>query len=129
MKKNNRLKILLGFLGAILAVYFSAFSHDCLAIDEETFDKPLRPSVCFIHDDHNDTAGIDDCTVCHHVYEDGKLLEDESSEDSSCSECHYDNNDAKQLGLVVKFHKRCRGCHLDQKTGPITCGGCHTKTN
>ena len=47
-----------------------------------------RTSVPFEHDTHNENADIYECNLCHHVYEDGKLLEDESSEDSSCSDCH-----------------------------------------
>jgi hypothetical protein len=43
-------------------------------------------------------ALIEDCNECHHVYEDGEKLEDESSEDSSCSECHEEKGSGKAPG-------------------------------
>jgi hypothetical protein len=60
-------------------------------------------------------ALIEDCNECHHVYEDGEKLEDESSEDSSCSECHEEKGSG------------CKGCHHENKKGPIMCGQCHVR--
>ena len=52
-------------------------------ISNSVFSKPRQPSVGFMHDEHNEMAGIDDCAVCHHLYEDNTLVQDESSEDLS----------------------------------------------
>lgn len=123
------------FLGGIfLSCFFlmmsnTAFSNDCYTINGETLEDNSndRPFVCFPHDEHNETAEIEDCARCHHVYEDGQLMVDESSEDSSCSECHYNEKQPDELDLIVRYHTLCRDCHLSEKKGPITCGGCHKK--
>ncbi len=83
--------------------------------------------MCFPHDTHNENAGIEDCAVCHHVYEDGKLMEGESSEDTTCAECHTTKGDSKHMELITRYHDRCRGCHLEREKGPVTCGECHKK--
>ena len=57
-------------------------------IEDDGFQKRQRPPAVFKHDDHNETAEIEACNECHHIYEDGEKLEDESSEDQLCSECH-----------------------------------------
>ena len=97
-------------------------------LDNTVFNKTRRPGAVFSHDDHNEKAGLDDCAVCHHVYEKGILVADESSEDSPCSECHalvpaLDN----RFSLSVAFHKRCRDCHFESGKGPVLCGECHIK--
>lgn len=115
-------------LFAVLLVPTFSFSDDCMDIDEGVFTKKQRPFVCFNHDEHNEKAGLeDDCALCHHMYEDGQLVEDESSEDMACSECHAEKNDPKQFELTSAYHKRCRDCHLEKKQGPVTCGACHEK--
>ena len=70
---------------------------------------------------------LKDCAVCHHVYEDGKLMEEESSEDITCAECHTTKGDSKHMELITRYHDRCRGCHLELEKGPLTCGECHKK--
>jgi hypothetical protein len=124
---TRRIKVLGLTVAAAVSLSFAAYSNDCLEFGVDAFTKPTRPFVCFVHDTHNETAGIDDCAVCHHVYSDGKLVEGESSEDQTCAECHARENDVKQLELMTRFHERCRGCHLERKNGPITCGECHKK--
>lgn len=87
-----------------------------------------RPPALFDHDEHNDTAGIDDCAVCHHVWENGQVVAGESSEDSSCSECHgLEKGPDNSMGLANAFHTQCRTCHIDNGKGPILCGQCHRK--
>ncbi|MCP4721670.1 MAG: cytochrome c3 family protein [Desulfobacteraceae bacterium] len=97
-------------------------------LDTSAFETPRRPGAVFAHDEHNEAAELDDCAICHHVWEDNKLVEDESSEDSPCSECHGllpgpDN----RFSLSVAFHKQCRDCHFDSGKGPLLCGECHIK--
>lgn len=97
-------------------------------LDNTVFNKTRRPGAVFSHDDHNEKAGLDDCAVCHHVYEEGILVADESSEDSLCSECHaLVPEPANRFSLSVAFHNRCRDCHFESKKGPVLCGECHIK--
>ncbi len=103
-------------------------SSELERLDNTVFNNTRRPGAVFSHDDHNEKAGLDDCAVCHHVYEKGILVADESSEDSPCSECHAlvpasDN----RFSLSVAFHKRCRDCHFESGIGPTLCGECHIK--
>jgi len=114
---------------ALFITGFYAFSGQELErMDNSSFENPARPGAVFSHDDHNETAKLDDCTVCHHLYEDGKLLEGESSEDSMCSECHgLVKSTQNPIQLQVAFHKRCRSCHFDVNKGPVFCGECHKR--
>ncbi len=112
---------------AVSLISFAAWCNDCMDIDADVFENNTRPFVCFSHDTHNENAGIEECAVCHHVYEAGKLVEGASSEDSTCAECHAIKGDAKQMELMTRYHDRCRGCHLDLKKGPVTCGECHKR--
>jgi hypothetical protein len=101
--------------------------EDMEVVDGGGFLKQQRPAAVFRHDDHNDLAEIEECNECHHVYENGNKLEDESSEDQSCSECHDENSSGKQPGLRKAFHKNCKGCHFENKKGPVMCGQCHVR--
>ena len=94
-------------------------------IDNSIFKTPTRPPAAFEHDAHNEAADIQECNVCHHVYEDGVFMEDESSEDQSCSDCHENEPAARIQPLMKKFHQNCKGCHLEKKAGPVMCGECH----
>lgn len=115
---------LLGF-GLLLA---SAHSQDDREVlDNSWFDQARRPAVAFAHDEHNEAAGLDDCTECHHVYEDGVKSEYDSSEDQSCGECHEIKENGRQPGLMRAFHMNCRQCHLERRQGPVVCGQCHVK--
>ena len=105
-----------------------AFSQeDMEVVDNEGFSKKQRPPAIFRHDAHNETAQIEECNECHHVYENGEKLEDESSEDQSCAECHDEKSNGNTPGLKKAFHSNCKGCHLEQKKGPIMCGKCHVR--
>ena len=100
--------------------------EDMTYVDNSAFEKPHRTAAVFIHDEHNETAGIEDCAECHHVYdEQGNKLEDESSEDQSCADCHEPDDDGSKPGLRKAYHLNCKGCHLDKQKGPVTCGECH----
>ena len=124
----KRAVIVLGALLLSALLLVAAYSQDdMLVVDNSVFPQPQRPPAVFEHDDHNDIAGIDDCQECHHVYEDGVLLEDESSEDQMCSECHDLEPSGSMPGLMKAFHLNCKGCHMEHKAGPVTCGECHRK--
>ena len=101
--------------------------EDMEVVDDGGFSKKQRPPAVFRHDEHNEKAELEDCSECHHVYEDGKKLEDESSEDQSCSECHDEKGDGSRPGLRKAFHTNCKGCHREQNKGPMMCGLCHVR--
>lgn len=96
-------------------------------VDNSVFEKITRPAAVFEHDRHNEISQLDDCIVCHHVYENGKQSEDESSEDMRCVDCHDGSKEGPQLLLRKAYHQNCKGCHLERKAGPILCGECHKK--
>jgi hypothetical protein len=123
--------ILIGIVAVMMGLLMMAAAQsqeDMVVVDNDVFDDPQRPPSVFRHEEHNEAAGIDECNVCHHVYDDdGNLVKDESSEGERCSDCHTYQDDGRQPGLMKAFHTSCKGCHLDQKKGPITCGECHVR--
>ncbi len=109
-----------------------AFSGNQLSelerMDTSGFENPRRPGAVFFHDDHNIAAQLEECDICHHLYEDGVRVEDESSEDSLCMECHLlKPSQDNPISLQVAFHKQCKTCHFNEKKGPVFCGECHVK--
>lgn len=117
---------------AALLIFISLFFQNGLAaedeyIDNSVYDNPTQPQVRFSHDDHNEMAGLEDCSLCHHLYENGVLVESESSEDMPCSDCHRPKLFDEKTTLTTAFHNRCKGCHLKVKKGPVICGECHKK--
>lgn len=113
---------------AFLALIVTAHSQeDMVIVDNDVFDKPQRPPAVFEHEAHNEKAEIEECNLCHHIYEEGKLVEDESSEDQRCSDCHGLEAEENQPGLMKAYHLNCKGCHLKKKSGPVMCGECHVK--
>jgi hypothetical protein len=125
--KKSALFIFVTVLGSILLIASGHSQEDMVVINDDVFDSPQRPPAVFKHDEHNETAGIEECNQCHHLYEDGELVEDESSEDQSCSDCHAENDSGEAPGLTKAFHRNCKGCHLENKKGPIMCGQCHVR--
>ncbi len=120
------------FILAIVVIsaflFVSAYSQEEMTlVDNSIFAKPERTPSIFLHDEHNEKAGIEECNKCHHVYEDGKLLEDESSEDQRCSDCHALKASGNTPALMKAYHTNCKGCHLQEKKGPVMCGECHLK--
>lgn len=101
--------------------------EDMRTVSPDAFIDPQRPAAVFLHDAHNEKAGIENCNQCHHVYEDGKLVEDESSEDRRCADCHGLEDAGRQPGLRRAFHFNCKGCHQEKKKGPVMCGECHIR--
>jgi hypothetical protein len=112
-----------------LAVITNAHSQDDMAlVDNDVFENPRRPPAVFRHDAHNELAQIEECSVCHHVYDEiGRLVEDESSEDQRCSDCHELKTSGGQPALMKAFHTNCKGCHKANKNGPVMCGQCHVR--
>jgi hypothetical protein len=98
-------------------------------MDTSAFEKLRRVPALFDHDIHNENAELEDCDICHHVWENGELVRGESSEESPCSECHDQTPGPKNsMGLANAYHTRCRTCHIDGGKGPLLCGQCHRKS-
>lgn len=114
-------------LSAVLVAY--AFGQeDMVVVENSVFENPQRTPALFEHDVHNEKAGLDDCAECHHVYDDdGRKIEDESSEDLMCYDCHDFKDDGRMPGLRKAFHANCKGCHLTERKGPIACAQCHVR--
>ena len=109
-------------------VFSTRAQEDITHVEDSGFTDRMRPGVRFAHDDHNLAAEIEECNVCHHVYEDGKRIEDDTSEGDLCSECHFAEEDTgPQLPLIVAYHNQCKGCHQTRKAGPVMCAECHRK--
>jgi len=124
----KHLKLILLAAALVGIILLPAFSQeDMEVLDDGGFSKNQRPPAIFRHDEHNEKAEIEDCNECHHVYEEGKKLEDESSEDQICSECHDEKGSGNMPGLRKAFQPNCKGCHLEQNKGPIMCGTCHVR--
>ena len=128
MTHSNRFIIFLIVLFAAVGTGFFCYAEqDLERLDPWAFESPRRPGAVFSHDDHIFLAD-DDCSVCHHVYENGERVPDESSEDLYCSDCHSlkpapDN----PMPLEAAYHNLCRDCHFDRGQGPVLCGECHVK--
>jgi hypothetical protein len=96
----------------------------------EIFKKRQRPPVAFPHTRHME--GELTCKDCHHQYENGENVLDESAlhegnEGIKCSECHDVRG---RIDLQRAFHYQCISCHKKnerekKKTGPRFCGECH----
>lgn len=126
MKRTNRL-LLVAILVSVCFLVPANSQEDMEVIDNSVFEDPQRVPSVFQHDTHNESAEIEECNECHHLYEDGKKVDDESSEDQRCGDCHGTRDDGAMPSLLKAFHRNCKGCHLEKNTGPIMCGECHIR--
>jgi len=126
---QNKLLFVLTISLCCLVMILRAYSQDdMVVIDNAIFENPRRPPAVFRHDEHNELSQIEECNVCHHVYDDnGVLVEGESSEDQRCSDCHHLVASGRKPPLMKAFHTNCKGCHKVQKNGPTMCGQCHVR--
>jgi len=100
--------------------------------DKIVLEGKTRPAVMLPHNRHVE-AGLS-CKDCHHIYENGKNILDESkleggNKDIRCIACHGPKS---RLNPEEAFHSQCAGCHRKyqiekKKTGPRYCGGCHVR--
>jgi len=118
-------------MAVLLTLLFSVSAYsqeDMVVTNSDAFENPRRPPAVFRHDEHNELSKIEECNVCHHVYDEkGRLVEDESSEDQRCSDCHELEASGRQPALMKAFHTNCKGCHKAKKDGPMMCGQCHVR--
>jgi len=128
MKKRTLMAfIFITLIVAVFAVITANSQENVKGVQDSAFKELMRPTVRFMHDEHNEKAEIENCSVCHHTFKEGKLVEDETSEDSECSECHQSKDDKNPIALITAYHANCKGCHVEKETGPIMCAECHTK--
>jgi hypothetical protein len=126
--KKKMLFILTVSLCSLVMIISAHSQEDMAFVDNDMFENSRRPPAVFRHDEHNELAQIEECKICHHVYgEDGRPVEDESSEDQRCSDCHELETSGGQPALMKAFHTNCKGCHKAQKDGPLMCGQCHVR--
>jgi len=100
--------------------------------DKIVLEGKTRPAVTLPHNRHVE-SGLS-CKDCHHIYENGKNILDESkleegNKDIRCFACHGPKS---RLNLEEAFHNQCIGCHMKaqvekKKTVPQYCGGCHVR--
>lgn len=115
-------------LGLVLAAATAYSQEDMQNVDNSEFTNPQRTPAVFFHDTHNENAGIEDCSQCHHLFDDnGQKLEGDSTDTPMCSDCHGARDDGPQPNLRKAFHQNCKGCHLERRKGPILCAQCHVK--
>jgi c(7)-type cytochrome triheme protein len=129
MKKAG-LGMVVGLLFSLMVSLLAAQPEQVTLDHREAFGKKQRPPVLFPHNRHME--GDLSCKDCHHRYEQGKNILDESELEEGkpgirCSECH---DSKSSLKLREAFHRQCIDCHsiLDKagkKTGPRLCGECH----
>jgi len=126
-KRTVALCIGVAVLVSIFALVQAYAQEDIVVIKDSAFEDGQRPPAVFAHEDHNEKAEIEECNVCHHLYEGGNKVEDESSEGMGCSDCHNVKEGFPTRPLMKAYHDLCQGCHKDQGKGPRTCGECHPR--
>lgn len=126
-KRTLTASILLTVMASIIAVFSAGSQEDIKFVKDSAFTSHMRPPVPFTHDKHNETAQIEDCGTCHHVYKDGKRADGETSEGTMCSECHALQKGGNPMPLARVYHLQCKGCHVEKKAGPVFCSDCHQK--
>nr|HID58488.1 acidic cytochrome c3 [Desulfobacterales bacterium] len=132
-KERIILYVAITILISVFALMHVYAQEDVFVVEDSAFkDNRQRPPALFPHDEHNEKARIEECSVCHHVYQDGKRLPEESSEGQECSECHKLKRQDNVRPLMKAYHDMCRGCHQKRKVeakklGPVTCGECHPR--
>ena len=128
-------RVLMITVAALLILTGSPFraQPDNIVLDNsKVLGGKTRPAVTFPHNRHAE-AGLS-CKDCHHIYENGKNVLDESKLEEGnqgirCSACH---GPKFRLNLEQAFHNQCMGCHMkvlkkNKKTGPLYCGECHVR--
>ena len=105
----------------VLALAYA--QEDIKYLEHDIFVDRQRPAASFSHELHADTEGID-CLECHHVYENGQNVWDDSQE-TDCTTCHGLREAGKVVSAMKAFHTNCKGCHDEKGKGPVTCGECH----
>lgn len=106
---------------------------DEITIENKVYRTDRKGSVYFSHTEHAE-GYVDECSACHHDYQDGQNVWQEGQPVQKCSACH---DPSKRKGKVRKlniaYHKNCKGCHqkLAREGGTEApyrqCTDCHAK--
>ena len=62
--------------------------EDMTVIAPDAFGKLTRPAATFVHDQHNEKAGVEDCVLCHHGGSDGVQDPESSTEGIQIGRAH-----------------------------------------
>jgi len=128
MKRKALFILLLSAVMLLAAALAVPGQDDLTRLESDAFKSRQRPPVPFAHDSHNQAAGLSEaCDLCHHVYRDGKRVEDENSLGQSCGDCHALHEKGRVPGLMRAYHGLCTSCHRQSGSGPVTCGDCHPR--
>lgn len=101
--------------------------EDMTVIASDAFEKLTRPPAAFVHDQHNEKAGVEDCVICHHGGSDGVQDTSSSTEGTACADCHAVQPEKGATGLTKAYHQQCIRCHEQSGKGPLACGQCHVR--
>ena len=133
MKKIGKVLCLKILFSALMLSVAGAQPEEILINNVEGYKRKQRPPVTFPHEIH--MAGDLSCTACHHQYQNGQNVLDESELEEGdpgirCAHCH---TQMTRIKLRQAFHRQCVGCHAKtekggEKTGPRLCGECHRRT-
>ncbi len=75
MKKRIWIILAVGMCFVPVLIGGIAFSQEDIAVvGDSGFEKVVRPPVPFMHDEHNEKAGLEECGVCHHISNDNAML-------------------------------------------------------
>jgi len=126
---TKRILVTLALLAAAGLFGLPAFSQeDMTHVPRDAFPNPSRPAVPFNHDEHNEKADLQECNVCHHMYDDhGRLQQDMDSVGIPCADCHALRQEGNAPDLREAYHGQCWGCHEQRNAGPVMCGECHVR--
>jgi len=118
---------ILAIAAVLVCTQFAFSQEDMKTLSPDAFGKLTRPAATFIHDQHNEKAGIEDCGACHHGGEGGVKDPGQTTEGTPCADCHAVKAPKGTTSLNKAYHKQCIGCHQDNGKGPLACGQCHVR--
>lgn len=124
---NRSLALILTAALLLACTQAALAQQDMKNLAPAAFGKLTRPPAVFVHDAHNEKAGLSDCVVCHHGAKDGKQDKTASTEGTPCAECHLVKAPKGKTDLTHAYHKQCIGCHKAKGKGPVACGQCHKR--
>jgi hypothetical protein len=99
---------------SVLLLIFFAFPPTFAAVPDQFAIhgiQKFRSPVPFKHKAH--AENFRPCRTCHHKDRPGK--------EENCDICHAGATEREV------FHEQCKGCHEKEKSGPVTCDGCHKR--
>ena len=124
--------VITAVLGGLMFSSLLGAQPETLTLMSPALQTRERPPVSFPHGRHME--GDLSCKDCHHRYEQGKNVLDESDLEPGkpgirCQECHGPRG---RGSLQEVFHRQCLGCHQKmakegRKNVPRYCGECHVK--